>query len=134
MSRPLRIEYPGAWYHVMNRGRRREKIFYEDKDYQLFLDLLGNLQDLYDLEIHAYSLMPNHYHCLVRTPRSNLGRAMRHLDGVYTQKFNRLYKSDGAIFRGRYKAILVEEDTYVTELVRYIQVHQFQHFQVHLNN
>ena len=120
MARPLRIEYPGAWYHVMNRGRRREKIFFDDIDYENFLEILESSHNLFEFEIHAYSLMSNHYHCLVRTPRGNLSRAMRHLDGVYTQKFNRRHKCEGALFRGRYKAILVDEDTYVMELARYI--------------
>jgi len=120
MARPLRIEYPGAWYHVMNRGRRREEIFHQDGDYEMFLYLLGKCFDLFELEIHAYALMPNHYHLLVRTPRGNLSRAMRHLDGVYTQMWNRRYGHDGAVFRGRYKSILVDADTYVMELVRYI--------------
>ena len=120
MARPLRIEYPGAWYHVMNRGRRREEIFIDRNDYQTYLDLVGKCYGHFELEVHAYSLMPNHYHLLVRTPRGNLSRAMRHLDGIYTQKFNRRYGHDGALFKGRYKAILADQDNYVMELVRYI--------------
>ena len=120
MARPLRIEYPGAWYHVMNRGRRRETIFHTPKEYEAFLDLVGKCFELFELEVHAYSLLPNHYHLLVRTPRGNLSRAMRHLDGVYTQKFNRRYGAEGTVFRGRYKAILVDRDSYAMELVRYI--------------
>jgi putative transposase len=120
MARPLRIEYPGAWYHVLNRGRRKEKIFFSAKDYAAFQDLLGRCYDLFELEIHAYSLMPNHYHLLVRTPRGNLSRAMRHLDGVYTQKVNRRHELEGALFKGRFKSILVEQESYWLELVRYI--------------
>src|SRR3989338_5916662 len=120
MARPLRLQYPGAWDHVMNRGWRRQEIFRNKRDYTTFLDLLGQCAQLFELEVHAYSLMSNHYHLLVRTPRGNLSRAMRHLNGVYTQKFNRCYRLDGALFRGRYKAILVYDDSYVMELVRYI--------------
>jgi len=104
----------------MNRGRRREQIFLDKKDYEAYLELLGKCFEFFELEIHAYSLMPNHYHLLVRTPRGNLSRAMRHLDGVWTQKYNRKYGHDGALFRGRYKAILVGGDSYLMELVRYI--------------
>ncbi len=120
MARPLRIEYPEAWYHVMNRGWERDEIFRDKRDYLAFFDLLGKCFSLFELEIHAYSLMPNHYHLLVHTPRGNLSRAMRHLDGVYTQSYNRCYKSDGPVFRGRYKAILIHDDAYVMEAVRYI--------------
>ncbi|MBN1688110.1 MAG: transposase [Candidatus Omnitrophica bacterium] len=120
MARPLRIEYPGAWYHVMNRGRHREKIFRVKKDYQTYFDLIGKCLKFFEFEVHAYSLMPNHYHLLVHTPRGNLSRAMRHLDGVYAQKMNRCYGGEGALFRGRYKAILIHADSYIQEVVRYI--------------
>ena len=120
MSRPLRIEYPGAWYHVMNRGRRREVIFPGPKDYQRFVELLQEGSSMWGVRIAAYCLMPNHYHLLVQTPNANLSRFMRHVDGVYTQRFNRSHESDGSLFRGRYKAILIEADTYILDLVRYI--------------
>lgn len=120
MARPLRVEYPGAWYHVLNRGRRKENIFIRDADRQDFLKLIGECFRLYELEVHAYSLMPNHYHLLIHTPRGNLSRIMRHLDGVYTQKINRRYKLEGSLFKGRFKSILIEEESYLLELVRYI--------------
>jgi len=120
MSRPLRIEYEGAWYHVMNRGRARAAIFGGDEDYATFLDTLGAAAKRFRAEIHAYCLMPNHYHVLVRTPQANLGRAMRHVDGVYTQRYNRRNQSDGPLFRGRYKAIVVDADRYVLLVSRYI--------------
>lgn len=122
MARPLRIQYKGAWYHVMNRGGARQKIFCSDKDYQLFLDLLEESVDLWDIRIHAFSLLPNHYHLMIETPHGNLSRAMRHIDGVYTQRFNRSWKRDGHLFRGRYKSLLVEEDAYLVELLRYIHL------------
>lgn len=122
MSRPLRVEYPGAWYHVMNRGLARKPIVRSDKDRHLFLDLVGETSQIFGIQVHAYSLMDNHYHLLVHTPQAGLSRAMRHLNGLYTQKINRIWKSDGPLFRGRYKALLVESDEYLLELVRYIHL------------
>ena len=120
MSRPLRIEYPGAWYHVMNRGAGRRQVFKTNTQRRYFLSLLGDCWERYDAEWHAYCLMGNHYHLLVRTPQGNLQRIMRHLNGVYTQFFNRQQGRDGALFRGRYKAILVEADAYWLQLSRYL--------------
>lgn len=120
MSRPLRIEYPEAWYHVMNRGRRKEHIFLSSKDYASFLDLLHETMATWNLRVAAYCLMPTHYHLLVQTPGANISRCMRHIDGVYTQRFNRAHESDGSLFRGRYKSILVGGDSYLLQLVRYI--------------
>jgi putative transposase len=120
MSRPLRIEYPDAWYHVMNRGRRGEDIFLDRKDYCQFIEILNETAKIWKLRIAAYCLMPNHYHLLVQTPNGNLSRCLRHIDGVYTQRFNRAHGIDGPLFRGRYKSILVEADSYLLPLVRYI--------------
>ncbi|MEW6139357.1 MAG: transposase [Thermodesulfobacteriota bacterium] len=120
MSRPLRIQYPDAWYHVMNRGRRHEVIFPGRQDYERFVELLQASSTMFNVRIAAFCLMPNHYHLLVQTPDANLSRLMRHVDGVYTQRFNRLHECDGSLFRGRYKAIVVEADTYLLDLVRYI--------------
>lgn len=122
MSRPLRIQYPGAWYHVMNRGNARQEVFLSQKDYETFLNLLGESVELWKIRIHAFSLLPNHYHLLIETPLGNLSRAMRHIDGVYTQRFNRTWKRDGHLFRGRFRAILVEEDAYLVGLLRYIHL------------
>lgn len=120
MARPLRIEYSGAWYHVLNRGRRKETVFFSDGDYRKFLSLLGDVTDLFAAEIHAYSLMPNHYHLLICTPNGNISRIMRHLNGVYTQYINTKYKTEGSLFRGRFKSILINDEEYLLELVRYI--------------
>lgn len=122
MTRPLRIEYPNAWYHVMNRGRRGEEVFADDRDFELFLALLHEANELFDCRVAAYCLMPNHYHLLMKTPSGNLSRIMRHINGVYTQRYNRRRKIDGQLFRGRYKSILVEEDSYLLELLRYIHL------------
>src|SRR5512135_1317553 len=106
MSRPLRIQYPDAWYHVTNRGRRREVIFPGPEDCQGFMELLQEGSTVWNVRIAAFCLMPNHYHLLVQTPDANLSRFMRHVDGVHTQRFNRFHECDGSLFRGRYKAIL----------------------------
>ena len=106
MARPLRIQYPDAWYHIMNRGRRADLVFVGQKDYELFINVLRESSEIWDLKIAAYCLIPNHYHLLVQTPQGNLSRSMRHIDGVYTQRFNRLRGCDGQLFRGRYKSIV----------------------------
>lgn len=122
MARPLRIEYPGAWYHVMNRGLGRRNIFLSDKDRRGFFDVLSEASEMFKMQIHAYCLMDNHYHLLIHTPEGRLGRGMRHVNGVYTQKFNKKHFTDGPLFRGRYKALLVDSDEYLLELVRYIHL------------
>jgi len=122
MARPLRIEYEDAWYHVMNRGLARRPIFLDAKDYKNFLFLLKEITETFSIEIHAYSLMPNHYHLLIHTPKKGLSRAMRHLNGIYTQFFNRCHRRDGPLFRGRYKACIVDSNAYLVELVRYIHL------------
>ncbi|MBW2365396.1 MAG: transposase [Deltaproteobacteria bacterium] len=120
MARPLRIEYPEAWYHVMNRSRKKELLFRNPDDYTCFLDLLKETIDLFKINISAYCLMPNHYHLLIQTPHANLSRCMRHINGVYTQRYNRKHKTDGTILKGRYKSIIVDGDSYLLQLVRYI--------------
>ena len=122
MVRPLRIEYPGAWYHVMNRGLGRKNIFLTPQDRSGFFDILGDTSETFKFEVHAYSLMDNHYHLLIHTPKGGLGRAKRHLNGVYTQQFNKRHRTDGPLFRGRYKALLVETDEYLLQLLRYIHL------------
>ena len=120
MARPLRIEYPGAYYHVMNRGLAHSDIFLHDNDRQRFLALIGETTKLWKVEVYACCLMDNHYHLLVQTPSGGLSRAMRHLDGVYTQRFNRAHRRDGPLFRGRYRAILIEAEEYLLAVARYI--------------
>lgn len=120
MPRPIRIEYEDAYYHVMNRGRGRQYIFHTEAYYQAFFETLSEACERFALVVHAYCLMGNHYHLLVQTPQGNLGRIMRHINGVYTQRYNRLKRTDGPLFRGRYKAILVDEDSYLLQLSRYI--------------
>jgi len=126
MARPLRIQYSNAFYHVMNRGLGRQRIFLNEDDYAIFLETLKESSRYFNIRILAYALMPNHYHLLIQTPKANLDRAMRHLNGVYTQRFNRLRKTDGPLFRGRYKAILIQEDEYLMHLIRYIHLNPVQ--------
>ena len=116
----MRIQYPGAWYHVMNRARRGQDLYPGRVHMDAFLDLLKETVDMFSLKVSSYCLMPTHYHLLVQTPDGNLSRCMRHLNGIYTQRFNALNKCDGTLFRGRYKSILVDADSYLLELVRYI--------------
>jgi REP element-mobilizing transposase RayT len=101
MSRPLRIEFPGAFYHVTARGNRREAIYEDDGDRRLFLDVLGDVVESFDWLCHAYCLMTNRYHLVVETPDGNLARGMRQLNGVYTQKINHRYRRCGHLFQGR---------------------------------
>jgi len=104
----------------MNRGRRGESVFLDEQDYSLFVELLKEVVDMYKVRVAAYCLIPTHYHLLIQTPGGDLSRCMRHLNGIYTQRFNRAHHCDGQLFRGRYKSILVDADSYLLELVRYI--------------
>ncbi len=120
MPRPARIEYEGAFHHVMNRGRHRRMIFHDERYYQIFLTTLEEAHKRYGAIIHAYCLMGNHYHLLIETPKANLNLIMKHINGLYTQRYNRLKKVDGPLFRGRYKSVLVDADEYLLQLSRYI--------------
>ena len=120
MARPLRIEYPGALYHITSRGNGGQKIFRSDKDRVYFLKLLATLTDRFHWLCHAWCLMDNHYHLVIETPEGNLSRGMRQLNGMYTQKYNWKYHKTGHVFQGRYKAIIVDKDSYLLELCRYV--------------
>ncbi|MGR8950890.1 MAG: transposase [Gammaproteobacteria bacterium] len=120
MARPLRIELSGGLYHVTSRGDRREDIYFADADREAWLALLGQLCGRFNWRCHAYCQMTNHYHVVVETPEANLAQGMRQLNGVYTQYVNRTYGRVGHVFQGRYKAILVEKDSYLLELARYV--------------
>jgi len=120
MARPLRIEFPGALYHVTARGDRRDAIYLRERDQRLFLQLLGQTCERMNWACYAYCLMTNHYHLVIETVDGNLSRGMRHLNGVYTQKFNFHHDQVGHVFQGRYKAILVDRDAYLLELARYV--------------
>ncbi len=120
MARPLRIVYPGALYHLTSRGDRQEAIFDDDQDRTAFLNVLSEVVFRFRWRCHAYCLMGNHYHLMIGTPEANLTRGMRHLNGVFTQWSNRRHKRSGHLFQGRYKAILIDRDSYFLELARYV--------------
>jgi REP element-mobilizing transposase RayT len=120
VARPLRIEFPGAVYHITSRGNARQKIFLDEKDYASFLEVLCLAVERFNWQLHAYCLMSNHYHILIETPEGNLSRGMRQINGVYTQQFNRRHTRVGHVFQGRYKAIIVDKDAYLLELCRYV--------------
>lgn len=120
MSRPIRIEYDGAVYHVTSRGDGREDIYLSDDDRKMFLEVLSHVVDRFAWVCHAWCLMSNHYHLMIETPKGNLSQGMRQLNGVYTQRFNRTHKRTGHVFQGRFKAILVDKDAHLLELCRYI--------------
>lgn len=120
MSRPLRAEFPGAIWHVTSRGNERQAVFFDDADRELFLDVLGATVRLFGWRLHAFVLMGNHYHLVVETPDPTLSRGMRQLNGVFTQAFNRRHGRAGHLFQGRYKAILVERETHLLALLRYV--------------
>lgn len=122
MARPLRIEYPGAFYHVTSRGNEQKDVFKSRRDREQFLSYLESAVIRYGAVIHAYCLMSNHYHLLLETPNGNLSQVMRHINGAYTIYFNVKRKRAGHLFQGRYKAILVEADEYAVELSRYIHL------------
>ena len=122
MGRPLRIEYPDAHYHVTSRGNERKDVFKSQKDREQFLSYLESAVSRYDAVIHAYCLMSNHFHLLLKTPSSNLSKIMQHINGAYTSYFNAKRKRSGHLFQGRYKAIVIEVDEYIQELSRYIHL------------
>ena len=122
MARPLRIEYPGAFYHVTSRGNEQKDVFKSRKDREQFLSYLASATERYGAVVHVYCLMSNHYHLLLETPAGNLAQIMRHINGAYTTYYNVKRKRAGHLFQGRYKAILVEADSYAAELSRYIHL------------
>ncbi len=120
MARPLRIEYPDAVYHVSNYGLDSQRAFPSAKYFEAFLDGLGETCSRLNVEVHAYCLLRNQYHLVVKTPEANLSRFMRQVDGLYTQQYQRLKRTDGSLFRGRYKAVLVQADSFLLPLSRHI--------------
>ncbi|MBI3060119.1 MAG: transposase, partial [Deltaproteobacteria bacterium] len=120
MARPLRIEFPEALYHVTSRGDRQEAIYEDDEDRRAYLEILGDVAKRFDWLCYAYCLMENHYHLVIETLEGNLSKGMRHLNGVYTQVSNRRHQRVGHLFQGRYKAILIDKDSYWLEVSRYV--------------
>ncbi|HUJ71514.1 MAG TPA: transposase [Verrucomicrobiae bacterium] len=122
MARPVRIDVAGGWYHVTARGNERRAVFYEDADRRHFIELLGELAERFGLRVHAYVLMPNHYHLLVETPQANLSRAMQWANVSYSVWFNRRHQRVGHLFQGRFKAIILDRDESALELSRYLHL------------
>jgi putative transposase len=120
MARPLRIEYDGALYHITSRGNEKNAIFRGEEDRRNFLDTLQKVNERYNWICHAYCLMNNHYHMIIETPDGNLSKGMRQLNGVYTQLFNRRHRRVGHVFQGRYKAILIDKESYLLDVSRYV--------------
>lgn len=122
MARPLRVEYEGALYHLTGRGNARQRIFADEKDCAKFVQLLSASLARYDIELHTYVLMGNHYHLIAETPRANLGRWMHWLTTAYTVYFNRRHRRVGHLFQGRYKSIVMEAEGYLLSLSRYLHL------------
>ena len=120
MARPLRIEFPGAVYHVASRGNARQSVFLDDRDREAFLEAVEAGVSRYGFILHAYCLMDNHYHLVVETPRANLSLGMQRINGAYTQGFNRRHGSCGHLFQGRFKAVLVQRESHLLEVCRYV--------------
>jgi REP element-mobilizing transposase RayT len=122
MARPLRIEYSGAFYHVMHRGNDGSDIFKSYRDREKFLEYVGKAVTRYEIKIHTYCLMTNHYHFLIETPHPNLSQAIKWINVGYVAYFNRKRRRSGHLFQGRYKAVLVDADEYLKHLSRYIHL------------
>jgi putative transposase len=120
MARPLRIEYSGAIYHITARGNDKKAIYRDDADREAFLEILAKVNKKYHWYCHAYCLMNNHYHLVIETPDGNLSIGMRQLNGVYTQAYNRRHNRVGHILQGRYKAILIQKESHLLEVTRYV--------------
>jgi len=122
MARPLRIEFPGAWYHFTCRGNERNRIFKDDTDRKEFLYILKESLEKYMVQLHGYVIMDNHFHLILHTPSGNLSRLAQRFNTAYTVYYNRRHKRSGHLYQGRYKAILVEKESYLLALSRYIHL------------
>jgi REP element-mobilizing transposase RayT len=120
LTRPFRLEFPGALYHVTSRGNRRSWIYRDDTDRLAWLDIVALVCQRHHCIVHSFYLMSNHFHLMIETVEANLGQVMRQLNGIYTQHFNRRHHTVSHLFQGRYKAILVQKESYLLELSRYI--------------
>ncbi len=120
MSRPVRIEFPGAHYHVTSKGTNEQAVFLDDEDRAVFLNVLEGVVTRFEWRVHSYVLMTNHYHLVVEVPEANLSKGMRQLNGVYTQHFNRRHGRDGSLFQGRFRSVVFEPDSYLMPLCRHV--------------
>lgn len=122
MARQLRVGFEGAFYHITSRGNLREKVFFEDKDREKFLEILEKTKERYGYILHAYALMDNHYHLLIETPKANISQIMQNINTSYTVYINKKYRRSGHLFQGRFKGIIVDKDEYLVTLSRYIHL------------
>jgi putative transposase len=122
MPRPLRIIEKNNWYHIMNRGQSRKYIFLNPYLCEYFLELLGVIKEKYDIEIHCFCLMGNHYHLLVRTQKENLSQAIGYLNAGFAREFNKIRKRDGSLFKGRFKSLVIKNERYLFNVSRYIHL------------
>ncbi|MCB1645906.1 MAG: transposase [Pseudomonadales bacterium] len=122
MSRPVRIEFPGAHYHITTRGLDDRTVFADNEDRIVFLNVMDTVVSRFGWLIHSYVLMDNHYHLIVEIPQGNLSKGMRQLNGVYTQHFNRRHGIDGSLFQGRFKSVLFEPEVYLLPLCRHVML------------
>ncbi len=120
MSRPIRIEVPGAVYHVTSRGHAQQPIFQDDEDHQFFVEWLGKIVQRFHWQCHAYCLLPDHYHLVIETGQANLSAGMRELNGSYTQRYNRRYGRHGPVMQGRFKAIVLERAAFLLPVCRHV--------------
>ncbi|GAB6281011.1 MAG: hypothetical protein STSR0007_11520 [Thermovirga sp.] len=130
MTRPLRLEYPGALYHVMSRGDNKQKIFLNDHDHERFFVIYADIVKRLGWITFAWCLMDNHFHIVVETPEPNLSEGMRLLNGIYTQYYNHNHDRVGHLFQGRFRAIIVDRNAYLLELVRYVVLNPVRSGQV----
>ncbi len=119
MSRPVRIEFPGANYYVTSRGLNDKLVFRDDEDRAVFLNVLAGVVERFDWLLHSYVMLDSHYHLVVECPKANLSKGMRQLNGVYTQHFNRRHHDDGPLFQGRFRSVLFEAGEYLLPLCRH---------------
>lgn len=122
MARQLRIEFKSAFYHITSRGNLRDRIFYDNKDRERFLDILKRTKERYSYLLHAYALMDNHYHLLIETPKANISQIMQNINTSYTVYINKKYQRSGHLLQGRFKGIIVDKDEYLVALSRYIHL------------
>lgn len=126
MSREHRIQYENAWYHVMNRAAGKKFIFKDENNKYIFMELLKDIHDKYAVQIHSFCIMDNHYHLLLRTPKANLSKAIHSLQFRYSSTYNKIINSDGPVFRNRFKSILINNDSYLLQICRYIHLNPIE--------
>jgi putative transposase len=122
MSRPVRIEFPGAHYHLTSKGNSDQQIFLDNEDRAAFLQVIDCVVGRFGWLLHSYVMMDRHYHLVVECPQANLSKGMRQLNGVYTQHFNRRHGQDGPLFQGRFKSVLFEPQSYLLPLCRHVEL------------